>query len=74
LQPQQITVDFNAQTACGLVSLETRGAKESIKSPLSVEQEVILSDGEIIVDAIVVKQEERLFALPDWDTIRFHAD
>lgn len=61
--------DFNARDGDGLVSLHTKGSKESLaKTPVKLGDLVWLGDGDLMVVAEVVLRGGKLFGRPLWET------
>jgi hypothetical protein len=64
-----IRVDFNARTQDGCVRLTTKGAKATLPKNVGVGDDVVLTDGEVEVQAVVEEQDGALVARCRWGTL-----
>lgn len=65
----KIRVDFNARTKEGLVRLDTVGAKKTLPKSAGEGDDVVLTDGEIEVQAVLEEQDGVLLARCRWGTL-----
>lgn len=64
-----IRVDFNARTKDGCVRLDTVGAKKTLPKNIAEGDDVVLTDGEVEVQAVVEEQDGELVARCRWGTL-----